>query len=278
MKPQVQVGTRAIVSTASRKLRDSPLELFEALQRIAELEALNQELRATNRNYMEMLGFVAHELKNALATAVLSLYTVKDGYLGEITQPQRKSLESVARSLEDLRDMIRNYLDLSRLEKGELEVIKTFFPLRSRVVQPVLEELDGELQRQQMVVENDIPEGKVVCADAALLKIVYCNLLANAIKYGRQGGTIRLEVQEGEQAVTISVSNEGRGIAPEQMPLLFRKFRRLHNPEYADQRGTGLGLYICREIVEKHGGSIWAESQMGEWVKFSFTLPKEEVQ
>ena len=264
-------------STAVRNLPDASAELCEARRCIAELEALNQELLATNRNYMDMLGFVSHELKNALATAVLSLYTVKDGYLGAITPPQRRSLESVARSLEDLQDMIRNYLDLSRLEKGELEITKTYFPLQSRVVQPVLDELGGELQRRQMAVENGIPEGKVVYADAGLLKIVYCNLVANAIKYGREGGTIRLDVQEDEQTVTLSVGNDSLGITPDQMPLLFKRFSRLYNPEYANQRGTGLGLYICREIVEKHGGAIWAESQMGEWVKFSFSLPKGEV-
>jgi signal transduction histidine kinase len=277
MELQTVVGPGAGASTASRKRRDSPPELFEASQRIAELEARNQELEASNRNYLDMLGFVAHELKNALATAVLSLYTVKDGYLGAITPAQERSLDSVAGSLEDLKDMIRNYLDLSRLEKEELEIAKSHFPLQSRVVQPVLEELEAEIQRSRMVVETDIPEGKVVYADAGLLRIVYHNLLSNAVKYGLNGGTIRLGVRENGQAVTLSVGNDSIGITPDQMPMLFKRFSRLYNPEYANQRGTGLGLYICREIVEKHGGSIWADSQVGEWVRFSFTLPKGEV-
>lgn len=247
------------------------------MRRIAELETLNEELRATNQNYMEMLGFVAHELKNALASAVLSLYTVKDGYLGDVAPAQKKGLESVARSLEDLTDMVRNYLDLSRLEKEEIQVARTYFPLDARVVQPVLEELEGELQRRRMTVENGIPAGKVVHADAGLLKIVYRNLLSNAAKYGRQGGRIWLEVREEGGAVTLSVCNDGAGIAPEQMPALFKRFSRLYDPEYADQRGTGLGLYICRQIVEQHGGTIWADSEMGEWVRFSFTLSREKV-
>ena len=84
-------------------------------------------------------------------------------------------------------------------------------------------------------------------------------------------------MREDGQTVKLNVCNDSTGIAPDQIPLLFKKFSRLYNPEYADQRGTGLGLYICREIVEKHGGVIQADSQMGEWVEFSFTLPQEEV-
>jgi signal transduction histidine kinase len=251
--------------------------LRESEHRQTKLEAESEDLRSTNHNYMEVLGFVAHELKNPLASAVISLYTVKDGYLGEITPSQRKSLAAVARSLEDLQDMIRNYLDLSRLEMGGLEITKTYFPLHDRVIQPILAELEGELHRRQMTVEDCIAAGKVVYADAALLKIVYGNLLSNAVKYGLEGGRIHLEAQENGRTVTLSVCNDSSGIPPDQIAHLFRKFSRLPNPEHANQRGTGLGLYICREIVAKHGGAIWADSRMGEWVKFSFTLPKEEV-
>lgn len=277
MSPKSRVGSGALRSPAPAKLQASARELSQARRRIASLEAQNQELRATSQSYMETLGFVAHELKNALASAVLSLYTVKDGYLGDVTPAQRKSLETVAGSLEDLADMLRNYLDLSRLEQGEMRASKTHFPLNDRVVLPLLDELGGEAERKQMAIDNGIPDGKVVYADAALLKVVFRNLLSNAIKYGRPGGEIRLRVEEDGETATLSVANDGIGIEPDQIPLLFVKFRRLYRPEHASQRGTGLGLYICRQIVEKHGGSIWAESRVGEWVKFSFSLPRGEV-
>lgn len=271
-----ELGSGLIMSNVPKKTQDAPSELAAMQQRIAQLEAANQELKAVSRRYMEMLGFVAHELKSPLASAVIGLYTVKDGFLGEITPAQKKSLESVAHCLEDLEDMILNYLELSRVEKDELDAVMSYFPLNDRVVQPVLEELEAQLQQRRMVVENDIPAGKVVRADAELLKIVFHNLLSNAAKYGREGGMIRLGIAAGERAVTLHVCNDSAGIAPDQIPALFQKFSRLRNPEYAGQRGTGLGLYICRQIVEKHGGRIWAESQMGEWVRFSFTLPQEE--
>lgn len=170
--------------------------------------------------------------------------------------------------------MIRNYLDLSRLEKGELEVHKGQILLQERVVLPALEAMARELEEQQMEVDNRIPEGLVVEADANLLRIVYDNLLSNAAKYGRKGGVIVLDAEEDADRVTLSMRNDGEGISPDKMSELFKKFSRLENPEFAVKRGTGLGLYICREIVEKHGGEIWAESEQGEWAEFRFTLQK----
>jgi two-component system NtrC family sensor kinase len=239
-----------------------------------ELEGLNHELKVTNRNYMEMLGFVSHELKNSLTSAVMSLYTVKDGYLGEINPSQKKSLQSVAESLDYFQDMIKNYLDLSRLEKGELAVNKSQMSLRNHVVLPVLEGVQRELEDKQMLVNNRIPENLVLNADGDLLKIVYNNLFSNAVKYGRSGGQIVVDAYENGDQVRLSVCNDSEGISSENMAVLFKKFSRLDKVEYAGKRGTGLGLYICRQIVEKHQGEIWVDSQMGAWVKFSFTLPK----
>ncbi|HET92053.1 MAG TPA: HAMP domain-containing protein [Chloroflexi bacterium] len=246
----------------------------ELEQRQQELQDLSNELRVINRNYIEMLGFVTHELKNPLTSAMMSLYTVKDGYLGELGPAQKKSLESVAQSLDYFEDMIKNYLDLSRLEKGELDVRKGQVALHREVIQPVVESLGREMQARQMRVVDHIADDAEVYADGNLLRIVYDNLLSNAVKYGREGGQIILDAHVSNGQVVLSVQNDSDGIPPEKMGLLFKKFSRLDSPRYATKRGTGLGLYICKEIIEKHGGEIWADSKVGEWVKFSFSLSK----
>ncbi|MCX7682514.1 MAG: cache domain-containing protein [Anaerolineae bacterium] len=247
----------------------------ELERRQRELEELSNELRIANQNYIDMLGFVAHELKNPLSSAMMSLHTVRDGYLGELNPAQKRSLGTVARSLDYFYDMIKNYLDLSRLESGSFVVEKRPVSLLSDVVKPVLEPLERELEEWQMQVECRIPEDLVLNVDPNLLRIVYDNLLSNALKYGREGGDIVLEAQDGKDKVVLSVRNDSSGIPEDKLPLLFKKFSRLDTPEYAARKGSGLGLYICKEIIERMDGEIWAESKMGEWVKFSFALPKQ---
>ena len=204
----------------------------------------------------------------------MGLYTVKDGYLGDLSPEQRKALEAVARSLDYFQDLIKKYLSLSRIERGALEVRKVPLALRPEVVDPAVEALRRELEEKGMAVEVRIPPGMRVVADRDLLRIVYDNLLSNAIKYGKEGGRIVLEARESDDEVVLSVWNEGPGIPRDKLPLLFQKFSRLDVPSHAKKRGTGLGLFICKEIVERHGGRIWAESEEGKWAKFSFTLPK----
>ena len=239
-----------------------------------QLTTLSEQLQTTNRNYIEMLGFVTHELKNPLTSAIMGLYTVKDGYLGELNAGQKKSLESVAKSLDYFQDMVRNYLDLSRLEQGQLVAKKRHIDLQTAVVEPALDALDRQIQDRRMTVENRIPQGLKVDADPTLLRVVYDDLLSNAVKYGREGGGLLLEAQEADDTLTLSVRNEGEGIPPDKKGQLFQRFSRLDTTLAASgKKGTGLGLFICKEIVEKHGGQIWADSKVGEWAKFSFTLP-----
>ncbi len=237
-----------------------------------ELGALNNELEMTNRNYIDMLGFISHELKNPLASAVLSLHTVKDGYLGELNEKQKKGLDNVAESLDYFKELIRSYLDLSKLEKGDYVINRRNTALKAMVIDPAINGLAEEMRKHHMTLDIGVHEETMVDADPDLLRIVYDNLIGNAVKYGRDGGVIRLreKVRDGRQV--FSVYNEGAGIPREKMDLLFKKFSRIYSQENAGKRGSGLGLYACREILQKHGGKIWAESEPGKWVEFSFEI------
>jgi two-component system NtrC family sensor kinase len=250
-------------------------QMAQALkEREEQLEKTNEDLRRVNRNYMEMLGFVSHEIKNALANILGSAYNLRDGYTGELNDTQKRVAGIIVRNCERLRDMIKNYLDLSRIEKGELEARKQEVDFAGDVLPPVIDELRGQLESKGMRLVVHVPTPYRVKADPDLLKIIMENLLSNAIKYGREGGEIRITADEDEENWRISVWNEGEGIPERELPRLFSKFTRLKTESSKKGRGSGLGLFITKEMVEKQGGKIWAESEFGRWAMFSFILPK----
>ena len=274
LEPRSRDEVGALAGSFNRMARQLQENRQEIESQQHALEGANAELRETNRNYMDMLGFVSHELRNPLASSVMMLSTVTEGYLGELTEGQLKTLKRVDANLHYFLDMIQNYLDLSRLERGEMQAEKEPVTVRAEIIDGIVDGLQGSLQEQGMEVVVEVPDGLKVEADRSLLRIIYDNLLANAVKYGRPGGQIVLATGGDNSEITLSVQNDGEGIPLDQLPSLFGKFSRLAEHKRQGKKGTGLGLYICRQIAEKHGGRIWAESEPGQWARFTLALPR----
>ncbi|HID54886.1 TPA: HAMP domain-containing protein, partial [Candidatus Poribacteria bacterium] len=259
-----------------KQLMDHFNRMAQALkEREGQLERANEELRNLNRNYMEMLGFVSHEIKNALGNMLMSAYNLKEGYAGQLNEVQSRMVGIILRNSERLKDMIKNYLDLSRIEKGELEAHKRKVEFNEEILSPVIEELKGQMESKEMRLTVQTPDPFELVADPDMLRTIVDNLLSNAIKYGKEGGEIRVIGAEENGHWKISLWNEGEGIPPDQLPLLFTKFTRLDTGGSRRKSGSGLGLFITKEMVERQGGRIWAESEYGKWAMFTFTLPKE---
>ena len=240
------------------------------------LQHTTQELHRWNQNYLETLEFITHELKNQVAAMKLNLLAVRDGYVGEITPDQHEALDDIAQTLRRTEEMILNYLNLSRIEKGELEVRARPVALQSDVLAPVMRELASRLAEDEMVVEMALPAGLLAQADPSLLQIVFSNLLVNAAKYGRRGGRIRVSGKQQEDRVEVHIWNDGPGVRPEELDQLFQRFSRLSGGE-VKQRGTGLGLFIAREIIRKHGGDLRVETEPGQWIDFILALPRGDT-
>jgi len=226
-------------------------------QREESLKVSNEKLAQLNASYLDLVGFVSHELKGILGSLVMTIYALKDGLLGELNEKQKHAIDASARNLGHFENMVRNYLDLSRIEKGELTVHKAKLDLKDDVIAPALHNFEQQMQERNVTVENLTPAGITLQADRNLLLIVFNNLLSNALKYGNAGGTIRIESSQRDAEVLVRFFNEGPLIKEEQQEMLFRKFSRL--PGSDKIRGTGLGLFIVKQIVEKHGGAIRLE-------------------
>jgi two-component system, NtrC family, sensor kinase len=228
-------------------------------ERDKKLNAANEKLAALNKSYLDLIGFVAHELKGILASTMLNAYSVRDGFLGMVNFKQRKALDSITRNLDHLSATVQKFLSLSRIEKGELDFRPSNIGLRNDVFSAGIEALARSAFEKQMTLTNDIAEDVRITGDADLMQIVANNLVGNAIKYGTTGGKVAISSSQQDGKVRVEVYNDGSPITEEQMGRLFRKFSRLDTPEAKKARGTGLGLFITKEIIEKHGGKIWVE-------------------
>ena len=238
-----------------------------------ELTGTNERLEQTNSNYMKTLRFVTHELKSPLATIQTMIDVVVSNLMGEVPEKVRHPLIRIKRNCEELQDMIRNYLDLARAERDELQANKRKINFHQEVVQPTVEQNLPLFRSRQMELGVECSPDLTVVADPELMRIALSNYLSNAAKYGREGGKAEIAVAQVEEAIEVRVWNEGLGFSSDEGQSLFGKFSRLHNENTRGKRGSGLGLYLCKQILDLHGGTVWAESKSGSWARFCFRLP-----
>ncbi|MDD5439788.1 MAG: cache domain-containing protein [Candidatus Omnitrophica bacterium] len=235
------------------------------------LKIVNEKLAALNKSYIDMLGFVSHELKGILGSIVMNVYSVKDGYMGALSEKQQKAINAAAKSLDHFEGVVKNYLDLSRIERGKLEVFPGAFLLSEDIVRPTVEHFEKIAAQKKMRIENTVPPAMKITADKNLLSIVCNNLIGNAVKYGREEGLIRIGAARDAHSLTMTFYNDGTPISGEDKELLFRRFSRL--PGAGRVKGTGLGLFIVKEIIEKHGGTVHVQAS-GHGNEFVLTVPQ----
>lgn len=223
-----------------------------------------------------LVGNVSHELKTPLTSLRLAVYLLLEPNLGTITPEQKELLETARDSADRLLRIIDDLLDLSRLESGVSQLI------RSEVgVDALLEEMAQEIRPilqaagQKLAVESP-PDLGNVSVDRDRIRHVFINLLANASKYSPAGSTISLYARLGDSGyVRCGVRDEGPGIPAESVARVFDRFYRVPGKETSGTRGVGLGLTIAREIVLAHGGSIACNCESGKGSDFYFNLPKQ---
>ena len=239
----------------------------------AELQATNESLATLNTSYMDMLGFVSHELKVPVASIQNYLFLLDQQKIGALTEKQGQAVRAIERNIGRMTEMIRHYLNLSRIENGELQPNTTAVRVLPEALKPVLDAFAADAEVQVLRLVQSVAGDLAVQADPGMLREVFDNLIGNAIKYGRRETTIEVNVRARNGMVEFAVRNEGEGIPPDQQRTIFDKFTRLERHARSDHRGTGLGLFITKYIVEAHGGKIEVESEPGAWTEFRFTLP-----
>ncbi len=238
------------------------------------LEKALKEADEKNRQYLEMLGFVTHELKSPLASIVFAIGALRDKVLGGLNESQVATLKAASNSADYLSFTIANYLNLSRIEEGELKLKLVRIKIYKTVIEPVIQRLAEMATDNKMTIDCTVPEDTEAECDPDLLTAVYQNLLSNAIKYGKEGGRIIIGIEGKENSfLKLYIFNEGPGFTNSEAERMFTKFSRFSAEKYDTKSGTGLGLFVAKSIIEKHGGQVKAESKAGQWARFTFTIP-----
>ncbi|MDO9542708.1 MAG: cache domain-containing protein [Kiritimatiellia bacterium] len=230
-------------------------------ERDKNLSAANIKLAESNKNYIDLIAFVAHELKGVLATVVMNVCSVHDEYLGALNDRQKKALAGATRNLDYLALTIQKFLNLGKIEKGELKANRTEAKMREDIFEHAVNALAAAAARKGMQIENRIAADLKANIDPELMRIAAGNLVSNAVKYGNEGGAISLSAGTADDKIRIEVYNESAPLSAGQQAQLFRRFARLDTPATRTAKGTGLGLFITKEIIQIHGGRIWTEAR-----------------
>jgi signal transduction histidine kinase len=243
--------------------RDEVGQLAAAFNRMsAELQNLEQSRR-------DLVANVSHELKTPIAAIRAHLENLLDG----VEQPDPTTLQVMLTQTERLGRLIEQLLELSRLESGELPLLREETPLAPLVTQ-VLSEIEVARSDRGVVVESALPiDLPPVDADRERVHQVLFNLVDNAVRFTPSGGAVTVSAHRHNGAVEIRVADTGVGIPPEHLPRLFERFYRADPARSREDGGTGIGLAIARSVVEAHGGHIRAESELGGGSVFTFDLP-----
>lgn len=240
------------------------------LEHQEEIKRRSTELEQLNEVKDKFFSIISHDLRSPMNALSGTLDLLEQKHIS----PQEfvELTKSLRIQFNHTRTLINNLLDWTLLQMDKLTIQPEKVHLRSKVKES-FDALKG-LYGKDITMENEVDESVSVFADPNILTLVLRNLILNSIKFTESGGRIQVKAAESGKEITISVSDNGIGINPEIQEMIFKKTSGYSTRGTANEKGTGLGLILCKEFVEKNGGKIWLESEMGKGSAFHFTVPK----
>lgn len=245
----------------------------------AELQKNNDKLAASETNLQEsnrtkdrFFSIISHDLKGPL-NSLTGLLQILVKYVDSFSKEELKEFAgNMDKSVRNLLDLLNNLLQWSKAQSGNIEYRPKKADLQ-KVVTETIDVLSGLASNKGIELKAHIPVGLLIYADVDMLSFTLRNLIFNAIKFTHKGGKVQVEATNKSEMMEIAVIDNGIGISNHDMAKLF-KIDTYHTTNgTANEMGTGLGLILCREFVEKNGGKIFVESEVNKGTTFKFTVP-----
>lgn len=244
---------------------------------VKELEVANKKLVELDKQKSEFVSFATHQLKSPLAAMKGYASLILDGDYGEVAPPVHESVSRIFESAKTLANVVEDYLNISRIELGSMKYYFSNHNIKS-MVEDVIAEIEPNIKKSGLKFSVDIPAGEyTTSADPDKLKQVFMNLIDNSVKY-TPTGSIVVSLRRNGEKILFKVEDTGIGMSEKTISSLFEKFTRAYNANKTNIHGTGLGLYVARQIVEAHHGKVWAESDgEGKGSRFFVELDVQKV-
>ena len=244
-----------------------------------EIQKLNQELElkvvdleAVTRMKTEFLSLTSHELRTPLTPMKAQLQMLEEGYKGIMSEEQRESIELVLRNLARLDKLIKDILDISRIEMGRIKLSFESMSINDAVKEAIKMQEPFADEKGIKIVAR-LAKLPAIVGDSERLRQVISNLVNNAIKFSEKATDVLVETQRVGEAVQFSITDYGIGISEEDKEKLFKPFSQIDSSMSRKRGGTGLGLAIAKGIIHAHNGKIWVESELGKSSTFYFSIP-----
>lgn len=239
-----------------------------------ELRLEKKRIEDVSRAKSEFLTTMSHELRTPLNAVIGFSELLKQGVAGGLNEKQQHFIANILTSAKHLLNLINDILDLSKIEAGKIELVIEKISVPSTIEETVTLIKERAAEHNVQIKKDFDLQLELIEVDKQRFKQILFNLLDNAIKFSKpEGGTVTISTKRMKNVAQLSVSDTGIGIREEEVGKLFQKFEQLDSSVTRKYGGTGLGLSISKQLVELHGGKIWAESKYGEGSVFIFTLP-----
>jgi len=238
-----------------------------------ELELRNREVERATQMKSKLFASMSHELRTPLNAIVGFSELLSEQTDGPFGEKQKRFVAHIKQGAGHLLKLINDILDLAKIEAGKMEIHLQNFSLQDALPE-VLSTIQPLTTVKNIRLEQKWETEAFVCADRVRVKQILHNLLSNAVRFAPHGGQIEISCCDSGESVSVSVSDTGIGIRPEDQAIIFEEFQKVESPTVITEKGFGLGLSITKRLVEQQGGSILVESEIGKGSRFTFTLPR----